>query len=73
MKESYFHQHPEQPVNLEDDEGQLSLDVFQTESELVVQSTVAGVDLNDVEIMIHGDLLIIRGKRLPPQPVKPEQ
>lgn len=59
-------------VSLGDEEGQLSIDVFQTPSELVIQSTVAGVTLDDLELLVHGDMLIIRGKRLPPQAVRPE-
>lgn len=59
-------------ANLGDEEGQLSIDVFQTPAELIIQSTVAGVTLADLELLVHGDMLIIRGKRLPPQPVRPE-
>lgn len=59
-------------VSLGDEEGQLSIDVFQTPTELVIQSTVAGVTLDDLELLVHGDMLIIRGKRLPPQSVRPE-
>lgn len=59
-------------VNLEE-EGQLSIDVYQTGDEIVILSTVSGVTMDDIEILVHGDMLIIRGKRLPPEPVKPEQ
>jgi HSP20 family protein len=62
----------EEPINV-DEEGQLSIDVYQTSDELIVQSTVAGVTLDDLEILVHGDMLIVRGKRLPPVPVNPEQ
>ena len=65
-----FHQHQ---VNLEQEEGQLSIDVFQTDTDLVVQSTVAGVTMEDLEILVHGDMLVIRGKRLPPDPARAEQ
>jgi HSP20 family protein len=44
-------------------EGQLSVDVFRDKDNLVVQSTVAGVKPEDIDISIHGDLLTIRGKR----------
>ena len=45
------------------DEGQLSLDVFRDGDALVVRSTVSGVNPEDLDISIHGDLLTIRGKR----------
>jgi len=44
-------------------EGQLSVDVFRDNDDLVIRSTVAGVRPEDVDISIHGDLLTIRGKR----------
>ncbi len=62
------------PINLEnEEEGQLSIDVYQTENRVVVISTVSGVTMDDLEILVHGDMLIIRGRRLPPEAVKPEQ
>jgi len=47
----------------EDFEGQLSVDVFQTEDKIIVKSTIAGVKPEDLEIYIHDDLLTIRGRR----------
>ncbi|MCL4358351.1 MAG: Hsp20/alpha crystallin family protein [Patescibacteria group bacterium] len=62
------------PINLEnEEEGQLSIDVYQTENRVVVISTVSGVTMDDLEILVHVDMLIIRGRRLPPEAVKPEQ
>ena len=45
------------------DEGQLSIDVFQTPNSLVVKSTIAGVKPGDIDISINNDMLTIRGKR----------
>ena len=45
------------------DEGQLSIDVYQTPNSLVVKSTIAGVKPDDVDISINNDMLTIRGKR----------
>jgi HSP20 family protein len=59
-------------VRLEE-EGQLSIDVYHTSDEVVILSTVSGVTMDDVEILVHGDMLIIRGKRLPPEAIKSEQ
>ena len=44
-------------------EGQLSIDVYQTGDELVIQSAIAGVKANDLDISIEGDMVTIRGKR----------
>jgi len=53
---------------LEDDfttepEGQLTVDVYQTEDDIVIQSTVAGVKQEDLIIDITGESVSIRGKR----------
>ncbi len=45
------------------EEGQLSIDVFQTPETLVVKSTIAGVKPSDIDISINNDMLTIRGKR----------
>lgn len=47
----------------DDSEGQLTVDVYQTKDELVVQSAVAGVKLDDLEINISNESVTIRGKR----------
>lgn len=57
------------PLNLnegglsEESEGQLTVDVYQKEDEIVVQSTVAGVEPDDLEINITDEAVTIRGKR----------
>jgi len=50
---------------LDDDyeEGQLSIDVFQTDKAIVIKSTIAGVKPEDIDISINNDMLTIRGKR----------
>lgn len=45
------------------EEGQLSIDVYQTTDKLVVTSTIAGVKPEDIDISINNDMLTIRGKR----------
>lgn len=44
-------------------EGQLTLDVYQTPNEIVVESAVAGVDPEDLDINVTTDSITIRGKR----------
>jgi HSP20 family protein len=45
------------------EEGQLSLDVYETDKTIVVRSTIAGVKPDDLDITIDSDMLTIRGKR----------
>lgn len=47
----------------EESEGQLTVDVYQNKDEIVVQSTVAGVDPEDLEINITNESVTIHGKR----------
>lgn len=44
-------------------EGQLSVDVYGTDKDVVVVSTIAGVKPEDIDIAISGDMLTIRGQR----------
>lgn len=57
---------------LDDDyeEGQLSIDVYQTPENIVVKSTIAGVDPEDIDISINNDMLTIRGKRESKETIK---
>ncbi len=53
----------EQDDFLNQEEGQLTLDVYQTPSEVVVKSTIAGVKPEDLDITINNDMVTIRGTR----------
>lgn len=59
---------------LEDDyeEGQLSIDVYQTDKDIIVKSTIAGVKTEDIDISINNDMLTIRGKREMNEEIKEE-
>jgi HSP20 family protein len=48
------------------EEGQLSVDIFDTVEDIIVLSTVAGATQEDLDISIHNDLLTIRGSRKSP-------
>jgi len=50
-------------LELEEEEGQLSVDVFQTPDEIVVKTMVAGVRPSDLDIDITRDMVTIRGTR----------
>ncbi len=45
------------------DEAQLSCDVYQDKSNIVIKSTMAGVDAKKLEILVSNDLLTVRGIR----------
>jgi HSP20 family protein len=54
-------------------EGQLTIDVYQTPDEIVVESAVAGVDPEkDLDINVTTDSITIRGKRRKEHSVKTE-
>jgi len=44
-------------------DGQLTVDVYQNNDEIIVQSTVAGVSPDDLDINITSESVTIRGKR----------
>lgn len=46
-----------------DVEGQLTIDVYQTPDEIIVESTIAGVDPADIDIDATSDSVTIRGER----------
>ena len=46
-----------------DAEGQLTIDVYQTDSEIVIKSTIAGVKPEDLDVSINNDMVTIRGER----------
>ena len=52
------------------EEGQLSIDVYQTPKTIVVKSTIAGVKPEDIDISINNDMLTIRGKREEEEKIK---
>lgn len=47
----------------DDSEGQLTIDVYQTETEIVIKSTIAGVKPEDLDVSISNDMLTIKGDR----------
>jgi len=47
----------------ENEEAELTVDVYQTPTEIIVQTMIAGVKPEDLELTITRDMLTIRGKR----------
>lgn len=53
-------------------EGQLTIDVYQTPEEIIVESAVAGVEPHDLDINVTTDSVTIRGERQRNKEVKNE-
>lgn len=45
------------------EEGELAVDVYETDEAVVIQSTIAGVRAEDLDITLSGDMLTIKGER----------
>ncbi len=50
----------------EREEGELTIDVYETANDLVVQSPLAGVKADELNIYLEDDMLVIKGERLRP-------
>ena len=48
------------------DLGELVVDVYETDKEVVVESAIAGVAADELDISLEQDILIIRGERKDP-------
>ena len=55
-----------------DAEGQLTIDVYQTDNEIVIKSTIAGVKPEDLDVSINNDMVTIKGERKNEETVNPE-
>lgn len=44
-------------------EGQLAVDVYLKENDIVILAAIAGIDPNKLDISLHNDILTIRGER----------
>ena len=50
-------------IEEENEEAELTVDVYQTPTDIIVQTMVAGVRPEDLELTISRDMITIRGKR----------
>ncbi|HOI60239.1 MAG TPA: Hsp20/alpha crystallin family protein [Candidatus Pacearchaeota archaeon] len=57
-----------QQIQLENtnDAGELVVDVYETDKEVVVESAIAGVTADELSISLEQDILIIKGERKDP-------
>jgi HSP20 family protein len=68
-----------QPINIyeeedrySDAEGQLTIDVYQTDDSIVIKSTIAGVKPEDLDVSINNDMVTIKGERKTEEKVSAE-
>lgn len=62
IQESAYDAYEEDYDDLEE-EGQLAVDVYQDKGNIIIKSTIAGVEPEDVDITFDNDMITIRGKR----------
>jgi len=56
----------EDKENIFKPEGELVVDVFETDSSFVILSALAGVQIKDLDIAVEKEMMIIKGYRLNP-------
>lgn len=59
-------------MNQVEDEGQLAVDVYQTEDAIVLVAPIAGVSEANLEVSITDEIVSIRGTRMQPETVPQE-
>lgn len=65
-EEENYNSPAEEKKNIKDkgeEEGELAVDVFQTDAEIIIQSTIAGVQAENLDVSIQSDTVTIKGKR----------
>jgi HSP20 family protein len=53
-------------------EGQLAVDVYQTDESIIIKSTIAGAKPEDIDVAIDNDMVTIRGARHQEEEIKEE-
>ena len=49
--------------NLGEPEGELTIDVFETDQDIIIQSAIAGVEPENLDITVENDIVTIKGNR----------
>lgn len=62
----------DESLPFEEEEGQLSVDVYQTPSDIYIQTMVAGVRPDDLDVSITREMVTIKGKRHGPRTIASE-
>lgn len=50
-------------INTTPEEGELSVDVYQNQNEIIIKTMVAGVKPEDLDVSISRDMVTLKGKR----------
>ena len=53
-------------------EGKLAIDVYQQGNTIIINSTIAGVDSKDLDVIINQDMITIRGERRKKEALNPD-
>ena len=64
---------PSNPISEElhlENEGTLSVDIYYKDNNLVIVSPIAGTSKENIEIIVQGDVLIIKGRRSAPENIE---
>jgi HSP20 family protein len=56
----------ETPIEIFDQDGELVVDVYETNSAFVVLAAIAGVQIKDIDISLEKEMMIIKGNRCDP-------
>jgi len=56
----------EEVSELFDQDGELVIDVYETNSDFVVLTAIAGTQIKDIDISLEKDMMIIKGNRCDP-------
>jgi len=63
MEEEYTDEENGEEGEAAEQEGQLTVDVFQDDENIIIQSTIAGVAPDDLDVSITNDMVTVRGER----------
>ena len=63
---------PQPPPKIQDDEpeGQLAIDVYQTPNDIIVESAIAGIKPEDIDVTVTNDSVTVKGERRRDREVK---
>ena len=61
--EELTHTVGDENITMQEAEGQLAIDVYQTPDEIIVESTIAGVKGDDIDVDVTSERVTIRGER----------
>lgn len=72
IDDSYSDEDSADAFSEQEQEGQLTVDVFQDDENVLIQSTIAGVSPEDLDVSITNDMVTVRGERRQQYMVDPE-